>query len=60
MPSVADTARSNMLTELGLTSSKLSNVDLMALVQVDPGQTTWTFVSGSVANNYWRYLSFLG
>lgn len=57
--SIADTARVNMLAELGLSSSTLSNVDLMALVKDDALQTTWTFTLASIANNYWNYLESL-
>jgi hypothetical protein len=59
MPSISDTARTNLLAELGLTSSTLSNVDLMKLVRADVGQTTWTFTDASDAVNYWQYLESL-
>jgi hypothetical protein len=60
VPSVADTARANCLSELGLTSSNLSLVDLFRLVKDDPGQVTWTFNSDqSVPVNLWRYLGSL-
>lgn len=59
MSSISDLARAALLAELTLTSSTLSNVDLMALVKDDVGQTTWTFSDASVANNYWQYLESL-
>lgn len=59
MSSISDTARTNLLTELTLSSSPLSNVDLMALVRNDVGQTTWTFTAATDAVNYWQYLESL-
>lgn len=58
---VADEARTNMLVELGITEpQRLSNVDLMSLVRVDPGQTTVTVVPEWVpAKQYWEYLKIL-
>lgn len=56
---ISDTARTNLLAELVLSSSPFSNVDLMALVRNDVGQTTWTFTPASDAVNYWNYLESL-
>lgn len=58
--SIADTARANLLAALSLTPpQQLSNVDLMAKLRNQPGQTTWTFTSASDADNYWLYLESL-
>ena len=60
MPSISDTARSNCLTELGLTSSSLSLMDLFRLVRDDPGQTTWTFNANlGLGKNLENYLNAL-
>lgn len=60
MASIADTARANMLTELVLSEPQpLSNADLMALVMVDPGQTTVTVTDASIGTHLLRYLMSL-
>lgn len=60
--SIADTARANLLTELGLTVSQgavYSNVDLMRLLLEDPDQELVTETGASAAVQLVRYMMSL-